>query len=263
MKSIDELIKVMETLRAPETGCPWDREQTHHTILPHTIEEVYEIAEAIQSGNTTQFRDELGDLLFQIIFYCQIASEHNDFEFNDVVETLTDKLTRRHPHVFADAKINTASDLSRSWEQIKREERQEKGIQDDGLLDSISSAMPALIHAKKLQKKAAVVGFDWDETNPVIGKVEEELAEIKTEISNNANSEKVAEEVGDLLFACVNLARHLNVDAETALMAANRKFKQRFSYIETKLKAQGRDLEDASLDEMDRLWEESKKTSEE
>ncbi|NNE37333.1 MAG: nucleoside triphosphate pyrophosphohydrolase [Gammaproteobacteria bacterium] len=258
MKSIDELIKIMVALREPDQGCPWDREQTHQTILPHTIEEVYEIAEAIQCGNTSQFKDELGDLLFQIIFYCQIANEHGDFDFNDVTMNLNEKLTRRHPHVFADAEIKTASDLGRIWEQIKREERAADGKTDDGLLDNISSAMPALIHAKKLQKKAAIVGFDWDETAPVIAKVEEELAEIKAEIDKNESEEKIAEEIGDMLFACVNLARHLNIDAETALMSANRKFKQRFSYIETKLKQQGKALDEASLDEMEALWEESK-----
>ncbi len=262
MKSIDDLLKIMETLRAPDKGCPWDREQTHHTILPHTIEEVYEIAEAIQSGDTSHFKDELGDLLFQIIFYCQIASEHDDFDLNDVVTNLKHKLTRRHPHVFADTKIESASDLSRRWEQVKRQERQEKGIRDDGILDNISSAMPALIHAKKLQKKAATVGFDWDDTAPVFDKVEEELAEIKAEIANDESSEKIAEEVGDMLFACVNLARHLNVDAETALMSANRKFKQRFHYIETKLNEQGKALDEASLDEMDALWDESKSSEE-
>ena len=248
----------METLRDPHNGCPWDREQTHSTILPHTIEEVYEIAEAIQSGNTGQFKDELGDLLFQIIFYCQIAKENDDFDFDDVVINLNNKLTRRHPHVFADAEIKTVSDLSRSWEQIKHEERLAEGKNDDGLLDSISAAFPALIHANKLQKKAATIGFDWTDTEPVIDKVKEELAEIIDEITKIDNEEKIAEEVGDLLFACVNLARHLRVDAETALMSANRKFKQRFSYIETSLEAQGKSLEDASLDEMEALWEESK-----
>jgi len=258
MNSITALLKIMETLRDPHKGCPWDREQTHSTILPHTIEEVYEIAEAIQSGNTGHFKDELGDLLFQIIFYCQIATENDDFDFNDVVINLNDKLTRRHPHVFADAEIKTTSDLSRSWEQIKREERLAAGKNDEGLLDSISAALPALIHANKLQKKAATVGFDWSETEPVIDKVKEELAEINEEIVKIDNQEKIAEEVGDLLFACVNLARHLNVDAETALMSANRKFRQRFSYIQTSLEDQGKTLEDASLDEMEALWEEAK-----
>ena len=258
MKSIDELIKIMKTLRDPEQGCPWDREQIHATILPHTIEEVYEIAEAIQSGNMDDFKDELGDLLFQIIFYCQIATEDNDFNFDDVVTNLNNKLTRRHPHVFGDAEIKTAGDLSRSWEDIKREERLAAGKTDHGILDSISTALPALIQARKLQKKAATVGFDWNDPEPVMAKVQEELAEIRDEIEHPDNSERLAEEVGDLLFACVNLARHLDVEPETALMATNRKFKKRFGYIETKLKKQGRTLEDASLDEMEALWEESK-----
>ena len=258
MKAVDRLLEIMASLRDPESGCPWDREQTHATILPYTVEEVYELAEAIQSGDTAALREELGDLLFQIIFYCQMSSESDDFDFADIVKNLNEKMVRRHPHVFSGEQIATAAEQSHSWERIKEEERKAAGNKPEHLLDGISSTLPALIHAMKLQKKAATVGFDWDNPDPVLDKIEEELSEIREEINDDMDKDKLQEEIGDMLFAVVNFSRHYGIDAETALIHANRKFKHRFNYIESRLKEQGRTLDDADLDEMETLWEEAK-----
>ena len=258
MKQIDELLKIMATLRDPDNGCPWDREQNNSSILPFTIEEVYELAEAIQDDNKDAIRDELGDLLFQIVFYCQISSEGGGFVFSDIVENIIKKLTRRHPHVFGDEKIDSANEQSLSWERIKTQERTQILKGSSGLLDAISPALPALIHSLKLQKKAATVGFDWDNPGPVLDKIEEELGEIRQELKADINRDTLADEIGDVLFACVNFARHMGVDPETALIRANRKFLIRFSYIESQLQAQGKSLEEASLKEMEALWEEAK-----
>ena len=259
MKDVERLLEIMARLRDPENGCPWDREQTHATILPYTVEEVYEMAEAIQAGNTAALKEELGDLLFQIVFYCQMSRESGDYEFADIVNNLNQKMLRRHPHVFADETIATAVEQSLNWEQIKDEERKVAGIESDHLLDGISKALPALIRAMKLQKKAATVGFDWDSPGPVLDKIEEELSEIREEVNENIDKHKLQDEIGDILFAVVNFARHYGIDAETALMKANRKFKQRFDYIESSLKEQGRTLDEADLDEMETLWKEAKK----
>jgi MazG family protein len=259
MKELAELLKIMSTLRDPVNGCPWDREQTHASILPFTIEEVYELAEAIQSGNHDAMRDELGDLLFQIVFYCQMSGEAGGFVFRDIVNNINEKLVRRHPHVFGDEKIESAGEQSLSWEKIKSEERRQSSTGDEGLLDSVSRALPSLIHALKLQKKAATVGFDWEQPGPVLDKIEEEVGELREELRLRNDREALTGEVGDLLFACVNFARHAGVDPETALMQTNRKFRTRFAYIETQLSARGKSLEDAGLDEMEALWEEAKK----
>lgn len=258
MKEVDELLKTMDALRDPVSGCPWDREQTNATILPHTIEEVYELAEAIGTGDTNAIRDELGDLLFQIVFYARMANETGQFRFSDVAAGINDKLLRRHPHVFGNEKIDTTEQQTQSWEQIKQRERELAGRASKGLLDSVSTAMPALICASKLQKKAATVGFDWGEPGPVLDKIAEEIGEIREAMAAGADREKLRDEAGDLLFACVNLARHLDVDAETALMSTNRKFRQRFAYIESELVKQGRTTEQASLEEMEELWQQAK-----
>lgn len=258
MKEVERLLSIMATLRNPEKGCPWDLQQTHATILPHTIEEVYELAEAIQGNNTASMRDELGDLLFQIIFYCQMSSESGDFAFADVVHSINEKLTRRHPHVFADESIEDADAQSLSWERIKMRERQQAGHTDEGLLDSVCSALPALVHAMKLQKKAATVGFDWDEPGPVLDKIEEELEEIRAELTEDIDRERLAGEIGDVLFACANFARHYGINPEMALMQTNRKFRYRFGYIEAELRARGKTLGAADVDEMEALWEAAK-----
>jgi MazG family protein len=258
MKEVDELLKIMATLRDPERGCPWDLQQNNQTILPHTLEEVYELAEAIGRRDDAAIRDELGDLLFQIIFYARIACEAGRFDFSDVVRSIIGKLTRRHPHVFGDASIRTAEEQSLSWEQIKAAERLASGGASQGLLDNVSNALPALVVAAKLQNRAATVGFDWERVDPVIDKLREELAEICEVLEQGGDRDLLSEEVGDLLFACVNLARHVQVNAETALMSANRKFRERFAYIESELKRRGRTTEQATLEEMEALWQEAK-----
>jgi len=258
MNNVDELLGIMDTLRDPDRGCPWDRVQTNATILPHTLEEVYELAEAIGNANSSAIKDELGDLLFQIVFYSKLASEAGQFNFTDVVSNISEKLKRRHPHVFGENKLHTPGQVSLSWEKIKAAERQSAGQVKQGLLDNISNALPALITAAKLQNKAATVGFDWDHVDPVIDKIREELAEICEALDEGADKDKLSEEIGDLLFACVNLARHTEVNAETALMSANRKFRERFAYIESQLALQGKTTEQASLDEMEALWQKAK-----
>lgn len=258
MKQVDELLKTMDTLRDPIHGCPWDREQTRETILPYTIEEVYELAEAIGQGDPVAIRDELGDLLFQIVFYSRMASEAGQFAFADVAESINTKLQRRHPHVFGDEQIDTADQQSQSWEKIKARERAQSGRADSGLLDSVSTAMPALLCATKLQKKAATVGFDWGDPIPVLDKIEEEIGELRAALAQGADPLRLQDETGDILFACVNLARHVKVDPETALMSTNRKFRKRFAYIESELAKQGRTTEQASLEEMEALWQQAK-----
>lgn len=258
MKQVDELLKTMDTLRDSIHGCPWDREQTRETILPYTIEEVYELAEAIGQGDPAAIRDELGDLLFQIVFYSRMASEAGQFDFAAVAESINAKLQRRHPHVFGDERIDTADQQSQSWEKIKAGERAQSGRAVGGLLDSVSTAMPALMCASKLQKKAATVGFDWGDPIPVLDKIEEEIGELRAALAQGADPARLQDETGDILFACVNLARHVKVDPETALMSTNRKFRKRFAYIESALAKQGRTTEQASLEEMEVLWQQAK-----
>lgn len=258
MNDVDELLKIMDRLRDPQSGCPWDLQQTNASILPHTIEEVYELAEAINATDSVATRDELGDLLFQIMFYSRLANEAGQFDFSEVVKNISDKLVRRHPHVFGDTIISSAAEQTLSWEQIKQQEREAAGQGNTALLDSVSNVMPALMCAAKLQTKAATVGFDWDQPQPVVDKIREELDELYEVMEADEGEARCREEVGDLLFACANLARHLKVDPETALMGANRKFRQRFGYIESQLAGQGRRLEDADLEEMEALWQEAK-----
>jgi len=255
MKELDDLLQTMVALRDPDTGCPWDRQQNNSTILPYTIEEVYELAEAIAKADSSSIRDELGDLLFQIVFYAQMAKEDGQFSFADVANSINQKLKRRHPHVFGNDKLETSAQQSLSWETIKAQERAQSGKTDTGLLDSVSAAMPALICATKLQKKAATVGFDWKDLAPVIDKINEELGEIREAIDSGADRNKLQDEVGDVLFACANLARHLHVDAETALMSTNDKFRKRFAYIESELARQGRTTAQTTLEEMEQLWQ--------
>lgn len=263
--SIERLLEVMEKLRNPNGGCPWDIEQTFETIAPYTIEEAYEVADAIARGDMLDLKEELGDLLLQVVYHSQMASEHGDdsnrFTFNDVTDEIADKMIRRHPHVFGDLSIENAEAQSRAWEDVKAEERRLKGKgTPESLLDNVPLALPALTRAEKLQKRAARVGFDWSEAGQVIDKVDEELAELKAEIGKTASSDRLEDELGDLLLTVVNLARHLKLDPETALRRANGKFERRFRAIEKAIVSDGKSMSEASLDELERLWEATKAT---
>lgn len=263
MHKLEDLLYLMARLRDPQNGCPWDLKQSYATIAPYTLEEAYEVADAIERGDFDHLREELGDLLFQVVYYAQLAREEGRFEFDAVVDGITTKLIRRHPHVFPDgdlygepdpAKLEEAA-VKQRWEELKAEERAAKAAEPVqlSLLDDVPNALPALSRAAKLQKRASQVGFDWADALPVVDKVREELDEV-LEAMAGGDTEGQAEEVGDLLFVVVNLARKLKVDPETALRAANAKFERRFRYIETALRDQGRTLEDSNLEEMDELW---------
>lgn len=250
------LLEIMSALRMPETGCPWDVEQTFETIAPYTVEEAYEVADAIQRKDYTDLKDELGDLLFQVVFHSQMAREAGYFQFEDVARSISDKMIRRHPHVFADAEERNAESQTVAWEDQKALERAEKG-KDQSILDDVPMALPALLRASKLTKRAARVGFDWPDANAVFDKLDEELGELKEAISEN-DPDHVAEELGDLLFVISNLARKLKVDPEDALRSANAKFDRRFRFIEQSLKSQNRTAQEATLDEMEAIWLTSK-----
>ncbi len=256
---IAELIAIMRRLRDPDGGCPWDLEQNFATIAPYTIEEAYEVASAVEAGDFAGLKDELGDLLLQVVFHAQMASEQDLFGFSDVVRAISEKMIRRHPHVFADGPARTPAAVTNAWEEIKRAEREGKPAKSEGLLDDVPHALPALMRAVKLQNRAAQVGFDWPSAVTVTDKIAEESREL-AEAAASGKPAKVAEEFGDLLFAMANLSRHLKVDPEEALRAANAKFIRRFKWIESGLQAQGRKLQDASLEEMEALWQEAKKT---
>jgi nucleoside triphosphate diphosphatase len=260
MTPIDRLLQIMARLRDPELGCPWDREQSYESILPHTIEEAYEVADAIERGDRDELRDELGDLLFQVVFYAQIAREEGAFEFADVVAGIADKLVRRHPHVFGGDRIGSAAEQTRAWEAHKAAERADRAEpgRPPSVLDGVPLALPALTRAGKLQKRAANVGFDWPQATEVLDKIEEEAGELRAELQD-ADRERLTEEIGDLLFACVNLSRHLEIDPETALRVANRKFEQRFRQIEALVAEQGRAPAELELAELDALWEQVKR----
>ncbi|MCC9000929.1 MAG: nucleoside triphosphate pyrophosphohydrolase [Candidatus Contendobacter sp.] len=255
LSPVDALLAVMARLRDPDNGCPWDREQTYSTIVPHTIEEAYEVADAIAREDWPELQAELGDLLFQVVFYAQIAREEGRFDFDDVARGIVEKMTRRHPHVFADERYATAAEQTAAWEQIKAAE---KPAQPAGVLDGIPLALPALTRAVKLQNKAARVGFDWGAVDPVLAKIEEEIAEIRHEIASAAPSERLADELGDVLFACANLARHLQIDPEAAVRGTNAKFERRFRRIEGWLAEEGRTPTESTLAEMDALWDRAK-----
>lgn len=253
---IDRLIEIMALLRDPEKGCPWDIEQTFATIAPHTVEEAYEVAEAIEQDDMVSLVDELGDLLLQVVFHARIAEELDKFSFDDVVSAITDKLVRRHPHIFAEAKIISAEDQTISWEALKAEERREK--HDDttphSALDGVTTGLPALTRALKLQKRAARVGFDWHQAKDVLDKFSEEVSEIKDEMETGGTQDRLQDELGDLLFTCVNLARKLDIDPETALRHGNAKFDRRFRMVEELLLEKGKSPEQSNLDEMESLW---------
>jgi len=253
--AVERLLEIMAALRDPDSGCPWDVKQTFGSISAYTIEEAYEVADAIERNNMTDLRDELGDLLFQVVFHAHMANEQGLFDFGDVVAAVSDKLVRRHPHVFADAKIADLDALNRAWEQHKRLERQAGEHKHRSLLDGIASTMPALRWSAKLQKRAAHHGFDWDNVAPVFDKLQEEIAELKAEIDIENNHDRITDELGDILFACVNLSRHLAVNPEHALRESNRKFIARFAVLEQLLQQDGKVMDECSVDELEAYWQ--------
>ena len=268
MYTLQDLLHLMARLRDPKFGCPWDVKQNYASIVPHTLEEAYEVADAIERGDFDDLKGELGDLLFQVVYYSQLAREEGRFEFDGVIDGITAKLIRRHPHVFPSGDLYAPLETPRlsdeqvkqRWEEIKNQERASKSAAPEqlSLLDDVPAVLPALSRAAKLQKRASQVGFDWPAALPVVDNVREELDEVLEAMADN-DAEGIAEEVGDLLFAAVNLARHLKVDPENALRAANKKFERRFRFIEQALRQTQRPMEDCTLEEMDALWGEAKR----
>ncbi|WP_313459692.1 nucleoside triphosphate pyrophosphohydrolase [Pseudomonas sp.] len=265
--SLDDLLHLMARLRDPQYGCPWDLKQNYASIVPHTLEEAYEVADTIERGDFEHLQGELGDLLFQVVYYSQLAREEGRFEFAGVIDGITRKLIRRHPHVFPTGELYAPLDtpslseaqVKSRWEEIKAQERAEKTTPEQlSLLDDVPAALPALARAAKLQKRAATVGFDWPAALPVLDKVREELDEVLQAMADN-DADALEDEVGDLLFAAVNLARHLKQDPEHALRRANRKFERRFRFIEQALRDSGRAIEHCDLDALDALWSEAKR----
>jgi nucleoside triphosphate diphosphatase len=266
-RDIRRLIEIMAALRDPEHGCPWDVEQSFASIVPYTIEEAYEVADAIERGDTEDLREELGDLLLQVVFHARMAEEAGLFDLGGVVEAVTGKLIRRHPHVFGDARELDSEAVKALWARIKADEkraraeaRRSAGVTAEalsGALGGVALSLPALSRARKLQEKAGKVGFDWDDAYAVLAKLREEIAEVEAELADRS-AEKLTDEVGDLLFAAVNLARHLRVDPEAALRRANAKFERRFAHIERRLAERGRKPEGVDLNEMETLWLEAK-----
>ncbi len=255
--NLERLLDIMALLRDPERGCPWDVEQDFSTIAPHTIEEAYEVADAIQRGDMAALLDELGDLLLQVVFHARIASEAGLFDFEAVAGAICDKLVRRHPHVFGDVTIEDADAQTQAWEDHKAGERRGKAVADGlehGTLDGVPVALPALTRALKLQKRAARAGFDWRQADEVLDKFTEEIAELEHEMSDGADVARLTDETGDLLFTCVNLARKLGIDPEAALRHGNAKFEKRFLYMEARIAARGQRLDDVSFAEKEAAW---------
>jgi ATP diphosphatase len=260
-RDIARLIEIMAALRDPQTGCAWDVRQTFETIAPYTLEEAHEVADAISRGDREDLCDELGDLLLQVVFHARMAEEEGSFDFGGVVEAITTKLIRRHPHVFGEVENRDPQAIKRLWDDIKsaekKERRERRGGAEPGLLDEVPAGLPALMRADKLTRRAAKVGFDWPDPEQVLAKVREEYEEVGAAMAEG-DAAAVAEEIGDLLFAAANLARHHNIDPEAALQAGNAKFARRFKTIEETLAREGRRLEDAELDEMEAIWQRSK-----
>ena len=260
LSSMEQLLSIMQALRDPETGCPWDIKQDFSTIAPYTIEEAYEVNEAIATGDMDKICDELGDLLLQVVFHAQIAAEQNSFTFADVAQGISDKMIRRHPHVFSDGTARTDGEVRKNWEQIKKEERAKEGEGAASLLSGIAVTLPAMVRASKRQKRAANVGFDWPELEAVIEKLHEETGELLAQWQEDkTDKNRLKEEIGDILFVAANLARKAGVDPETALIETNRKFERRFHYIENALAEQNIPIEEAGLEKMDSLWDAAKK----
>jgi ATP diphosphatase len=261
--AMGRLLAVMAQLRNPDGGCPWDLEQNFATIAPYTIEEAYEVADAIERRDMAALKDELGDLLLQVVFHAQMAREANSFDFEAVAAAIAEKMIRRHPHVFGDVSIKTADAQTAAWEDHKESERRAKASAEGraaSVLDGVAAGLPALMRAIKLQRRAARVGFDWPNAADVFVKIDEELAEIKSEISNAGPPERVQDEIGDLLFAVVNLARHLNVDPEASLRHANAKFERRFRQVEARLTSADQSAADVGLDALEAIWQQIKET---
>jgi MazG family protein len=255
-EKFQQLVDLMARLRAPG-GCPWDREQTFDSIKPYTLEETYEVLDAIDRRDWGEVADELGDLLLQAVFYAQMAAEQGLFQIGDSLDAINEKLIRRHPHVFGDGTAETAGDVKRIWGEIKAAEKKDRGKDAAGLLDSVPRAMPALVEAQQIASRAAGVGFDWETADQVIEKLDEELAEL-AEARRQASPAELENEIGDLLFVLVNLARFVKVDPEQALRKTNAKFRERFAHIERELAGRGKKLQDASIDEMEELWQQAK-----
>ena len=262
--SVEDMLYLMERLRNPADGCPWDCKQTYKTIVPYTLEEAYEVADTIERGDYDHLREELGDLLFQVVFYSQLGKEEERFDFHQVVSALVEKLVSRHPHVFPDGTLTSRrtagaeadeSSIKQTWEALKKDERDAKGRHS--VLDDIPVGLPAATRAQKIQKRASSVGFDWPDTSGVVDKISEEATELEAAIASGKEVD-IKAEFGDLLFSCINLGRHLGVDCESALRATSAKFEQRFHSIEKAATDQGKTVEELSLEEMDWLWEEAK-----
>jgi MazG family protein len=255
---IERLLAIMARLRDPARGCPWDVEQTFATIAPYTIEEAYEVADAIARGDLAGLKDELGDLLFQVVFHARMAEEAGHFDFADVANSISDKMERRHPHVFGDAEIRSAEQQTAAWEAHKAREREERAAAD-GALAGVPLALPALLRAEKLGKRAARVGFDWPDAGAVLEKVREEIGEVERAVVAGESEARLGHEIGDLLFAVAQLARHLRISPETALRDANARFERRFAYVEKRLAERGRSPAEAGMDELEALWGEAKR----
>lgn len=271
---IARLLAIMARLRAPEDGCPWDIEQTFATIAPYTIEEAYEVADAIHRGDADALRDELGDLLFQVVFHARMAEEAGSFAFADVLESICDKMIRRHPHVFADASVADAAAQTRAWERHKAAERAaaaastatstatsagDNGDPPASVLDDVPHALPALLRGHKLQKRAALIGFDWPDAAGALDKLDEELAELREAVAEDASADAIADEMGDVLFCCANVARKLGLDAEEVMRQANRKFERRFKRVEELAHSQNQDAAAMPLDALEALWQQAKR----
>lgn len=264
---LERLLQIMQNLRDPETGCPWDKKQTFASVVPHTLEEVYELADAIEKQDFSDLKGELGDVLFQVVFYAQIAKEQGLFEFSDILDTLNEKLVRRHPHVFSDKNFSDEQAVHANWESEKQKERLKKSLemqQKESVLDNIPLALPALNRAYKIQKRCANEGFDWTELEPAVAKIHEEIDEVlvevrRTDLSDQQKQARIEDELGDLLFANVNLVRHLKANPETVLRQANKKFEKRFRLVELQVLKQGKQMSDCSLTELDSIWNEVKK----
>ncbi|NOY63508.1 MAG: nucleoside triphosphate pyrophosphohydrolase [Gammaproteobacteria bacterium] len=267
--AMEQLLHIMARLRDPDSGCPWDRQQTFASVVPHTLEEAYEVADAIESGDLEALKGELGDLLFQVVFYAQLGRECQAFEFDDIVAAINDKLIRRHPHVFSDVEIDSAEAQTAAWESYKAQERAEQrastmgvvGEEPASLLDGVIHALPAQTRAVKLQRRAARVGFDWQSVHQVFDKIYEEIDEVKAELAKSANQARIAEEIGDLIFACTNLARLADVDPETALRGTNSRFESRFKNMEQRLAQRDCDPAKVKLtaEEWEALWQQAKR----
>ncbi|MDD2863806.1 MAG: nucleoside triphosphate pyrophosphohydrolase [Methylococcales bacterium] len=258
LKNTQNLLDLMTQLRHPETGCPWDVKQDFASLIPYVIEEAYEVVDAIEREDLDDLRAELGDLLLQVVFHSQIANERGLFSFDDVAQSIADKLVRRHPHVFGDAVFETDAQRHAAWEQSKADERKEKNPELESVLSGVARSLPALLECEKIQDRAAQHGFDWETVPPVFEKVLEELDEVK-EAWESGNQAHIQEEIGDLLLVVVNLARHLKVNPELALKESTQKFSKRFHYIERQVADAGRVLKDYSLDELDAFWNEAKR----